>query len=170
MSMCRSRTSLVVLGFLASCWIGCLGQPRDSGPKTYPVEGVVLQKGQPVEGATVTFMQPDGKNSSVGKTDSQGHFTLTTVRGSQGAVPGPYQVSIVKFEASTAAPAAGTSDKDYVPPTPGAAIPTAPAAPKNLLPAKFSNPTTSGLLATVKETPENKFEFSVDELPPAEQK
>jgi hypothetical protein len=65
------------------------------GPKLVPVEGVVLLDGKPVEGATVTFISEDGKNSFSGSTDATGHFDLQSGE-KHGAFPGNYKVTVVK--------------------------------------------------------------------------
>jgi len=72
--------------------IGC------GGPKGLPsVKGTVLYKGQPVQGATVSFVSDDGR-MSVGTTDDKGQFSLST--GTQpGAPPGRYRVGVVKRSA-----------------------------------------------------------------------
>jgi hypothetical protein len=65
------------------------------GPKAVPVEGVVKFDGAPVEGATVTFVTSDGKQSASGQTDASGHFSLSTST-VPGAYPGDYKVVVVK--------------------------------------------------------------------------
>jgi hypothetical protein len=65
------------------------------GPKAVQVEGVVKLDGAPVEGATVTFVTADGKQSASGLTDASGHFSLSTANAS-GAFPGDYKVLVVK--------------------------------------------------------------------------
>ena len=75
--------------------LGCSG-----GHGTATVAGTVLYKNQPVDGATVNFLpKGEGPNAKPahGKTDSSGHFTLTTYFGPAeqlaGALPGEYAVS-----------------------------------------------------------------------------
>ncbi|MDB5308321.1 MAG: hypothetical protein JWO38_2523 [Gemmataceae bacterium] len=60
-----------------------------------PVSGVVKLDGAPVEGATVTFVTEDGKQSATGFTDASGNFTLTT-DAKAGARAGHYKVVVVK--------------------------------------------------------------------------
>jgi hypothetical protein len=71
-----------------------------------PVEGVVLLDGKPVEGATVTFISDDGKNSFSGSTDATGHFDLQSGE-KHGAFPGDYKVTVVK---NTSKPGAESID------------------------------------------------------------
>src|SRR5262245_60707077 len=69
------------------------------------ISGTVLYKGQPVDGATVTFLpkseEPTAK-AAHGKSDSRGHFTLTTYFSPDdqpaGAMPGDYAVTITKID------------------------------------------------------------------------
>jgi hypothetical protein len=76
-------------------------------------------------------------------TDAQGRFELSTHVGAgkfkPGIVPGKYSVAIAKLDT--------------------ASIATTLAPPKNLLPKKYADPKTSGLVAEVVEGRENDFEF-----------
>jgi hypothetical protein len=60
----------------------------------------VTLNGKPLVGATVTFLPVAAKgsvqagNSSLGKTDEDGHYSLQTTRGANGARVGKYRVSI----------------------------------------------------------------------------
>lgn len=129
-------------------------------PKTVAVTGKVTYNGQAVEGATVTFVSRQGTNSAVGLTDATGQYKLTTFAKDDGAVPGEYQVKIIKTEAPPAAgPAVSDEDPNYVPPE---EMGPEPAAPKNLLPAKYADPNSSGLSATVTESAaKNVFDFQL---------
>src|SRR5688500_11876299 len=81
-----------------------------SGHGTASVSGTVLYKGQPVEGATVIF-HPQGAAATArpaqGKSESGGHFTLTTYFGPSdqpaGALPGDYKVTVSKIDEPTGA-------------------------------------------------------------------
>src|SRR5438105_276136 len=67
--------------------------------KLNPVEGTVIYKGQPLEGATVSFhpQAPDKPNPtpSTGVTDAEGKFTLKT-GDYDGAPAGDYVVTLIK--------------------------------------------------------------------------
>ena len=135
--------------FLAGMFVftlGCepSGPPR---PKTYPVTGVVTYKGEPVAGANLNFQLADGSSYSMAITDASGGYSLQTFEPGDGALPGEYHVGISKYEQSVAS--GGTSDDDYIPPEEQQVVPYA----GNLLPAKYSVPQTSGLVASVKEEP-----------------
>jgi hypothetical protein len=66
------------------------------GPSLKPVTGVVKLDGNPVEGATVSFISDDGKNVFTGFTDSSGSFKLANSENKAGVVPGNYKVTVVK--------------------------------------------------------------------------
>jgi hypothetical protein len=74
---------------LASC---------SSGSSLEPVEGQVLHKGQPVQGALVTFHPKDGDDIKAqrptGQTREDGRFTLTTGQ-TAGAPAGEYVVTVI---------------------------------------------------------------------------
>jgi len=157
---------LVALSLVLGCSSG-----GSSFPKTYPASGTVTVNGKPVNGATVNFFPVDGKGSSVGTTDASGKYTLTTYRSNDGAPPGQYKVSIVKYDAANPAPAAaalpagqlasGDLPADYAPPKEGAGA-IAPPAPKSEIPAKYNNAETSGLRGLVDATsPDNTNNFDL---------
>ena len=65
-------------------------------PSLVPVNGIVTMDGQPVAEIIVTFT-PTGEtlgNGAIGGTDTTGRFTLSDVRGDQGAHVGEYKVSL----------------------------------------------------------------------------
>jgi hypothetical protein len=70
------------------------------GRRFVPVSGTVTMDGKPVAKATVTFMPVAEKKSleagesSTGKTNENGQFTLTSSRGKNGALVGKHRVSI----------------------------------------------------------------------------
>jgi hypothetical protein len=127
-------------------------------PKTAPVSGVVTYKGQPVEGATITFFAQPGKGrGAVGSTDASGQFTMTTFQPKDGAIPGSYRVSISKMDME-GAPAEGG------PPTGGkkgeGGEPFSGIA-KDLLPTKYKDAGKSGLTAEVKEDGAKDLKFEL---------
>jgi hypothetical protein len=65
---------------------------------TVDVSGTVKLNGQPLSGALVTF-RPEGATGDLGgagKTDAEGKYTLTAVRGGKGVLPGEYRVIVSK--------------------------------------------------------------------------
>jgi len=158
--------ALVVIGVVFS--LGCPQQGADR-PKTFPVSGTVTLNGQPVEGAIVTFVPTAGGKGATGRTDASGKYTLTTFASGDGAVPGQYNVKIVKFETTGTEAAAGPGgaemDEEAYTAAQDAAQEggeeEAAGAPKNLLPEKYADPATSGLKATVKEG-DNTIDFALE--------
>ncbi len=136
---------------------GCAGPAGDPNrPKTVPVSGTVTYNGDPVEGATVTFMtdSAEGKGA-VGRTDASGHFTLMTFEPGDGAVPGNYKVTVTKTKTE------GTlSEEEANKYLERGENPPAPAV-TDLLPEKYKSPETSGLTAEVTEGGENNFTFEL---------
>lgn len=112
---------------------GCNSKP--AGPPTVPVTGTVMMKQKPVEGASVIFYPVDTSGAIKpvqAVTDAEGKFTMKTfVAGSEykdGMQTGDYVVTVSKTE----------------PQPPGVYLP-----PKELLPAKFTQPQTSPFKETI---------------------
>jgi hypothetical protein len=86
--------SLLLLPFT---FLGC----GDSAPPTYKVTGVVTLDDKPVEGATVTFTPAGGgqdQKTAVGTSMAGGKYELTTFSGGDGALAGPYKVTVSKLQ------------------------------------------------------------------------
>ena len=116
-----------------------------AGPETYPVGGVVMMDGQPVQDATVSFDPVGGTARALGAqavTDDDGRFSMQTHIGNNqfqaGLRPGQYGVTIIKLQQAT----------------------EMRGRPRDLLPKKYGSADTSGLAATVKAEP-NEFEFTL---------
>jgi hypothetical protein len=97
--VCTSRLWWLSLAALVSAGCG------SDNPDLVPVTGSVTMEGQAVAEVIVTFT-PTGEtlgNGSLGGTDTSGHFTLTDVRGSEGAYVGEYKVSLYPTPSSDTA-------------------------------------------------------------------
>lgn len=132
------------VGYLGICVLGCfllLTGCGDSHPNTIDVTGKVFHNGQPVDGANVVFTS-DGPLAT-GVTDAQGKFTLRTFSDGDGAIAGAHRVTITKNVSETSTP-----DNPY---------PTV----KNMLPARYAQPDSSGLTADVGADKENMFRFDL---------
>lgn len=131
------------VGYLGLWVIGCFALTGcgDSHPDTVDVTGEVFHNGQPVDGANVVFTS-DGPIAT-GITDAQGKFTLRTFRDGDGAIAGMHRVTITK---NISAPS-----------TPEDPYPTV----KNMLPAQYARPDSSGLTADVSAEKENVFRFDL---------
>ncbi|MFV0444043.1 MAG: carboxypeptidase regulatory-like domain-containing protein [Planctomycetaceae bacterium] len=75
---------------------GCGGGSDPTLPTLVPVTGVVLQQGQPLTGAIVTF-EPLAGSLSSGATNEEGRFELQYSADLLGAVPGMHTVRISKM-------------------------------------------------------------------------
>lgn len=138
------------------------GCNKSDGPATVKAAGQVTHKGQPVEGATVTFVPPSGKGAAVGMTDAAGRFRLMA-SGRDGALPGAYKVTVTKTDAAAAAAPQATdaeamrkADMQGM----GAAA-KADAKPKDLLPGKYSAIDQTPLTAEVPEGGKTDFAFDL---------
>jgi hypothetical protein len=132
---------------------GCTSKPER--PQTYPITGTVIWKGQPVEAARVVFVPTaPGVEAAAGITDAQGKYKATTYGGGDGAQAGEYRVKVSKY--------------DNQPPTAEEQQPELPyeeevkiyaederrfPPAKNLLPTKYEDEATSGLVHTVTNSP-----------------
>jgi hypothetical protein len=147
------RTSRLILGI--TCWgalllFGC-GSGAPAPPKTVPVSGTVYLNGEPLAGAEVRFIREGF--SSFGETGADGRFELV-----QGAVPGQNTVSVSKIEGGSGIELDPESGMDAgqleamrmgTEGTPGAT--SVPELPRQLIPAKYSDPSTSKLTYPVPE-------------------
>lgn len=148
----------LVLVFALGC--GSSGEPVNF------VQGTVTMDGVPLADATVSFSPMAGGTgkAAVGMTDAKGVFKLSPVQGAvgSGASAGDYEVSITKdAKAAEEDPEAWKTDPNYGKET---TSPTAVAKIKSEVPVAYSNPSTSGLVATVKPGSNSgiKFELKKD--------
>lgn len=153
------------------CLIACLVSAacdQTHRPATFPVHGKVTYRGQPVSGASVTFLAPGAPRLATGVTDDQGNFQLSTYHANDGAVPGTHVVTVRKFSnsiSSEAQPeaAANAAADDPIDP---AAVERSMAdsarrleTARSLLPIKYANHQTSDLR---KEVVAGSNEINID--------
>lgn len=154
-----SRLILAFASLASVCLlvVGCSSSGKGV-PKASPVTGEVTYQGKAVEGADVTFSpateKPESRAAS-GKTDAAGKYSLKTYYDPQheltGALPGEYKVTVIKKQAGTDQAAMMEAMKT------GKPIPI----PKDLLPAKYAVPTTSGLIYTVLSNEKNELKIEL---------
>lgn len=90
-----------------------------SGRRTYAVDGEIhFSDGQPaveLVGGSVEFDLIGGKTSARGRIDSEGHFTMTTFKPNDGALPGKHRVLIMQpvMTADAKNPPADVIDRKY---------------------------------------------------------
>lgn len=124
---------------------GC-GGIKDA-PQLAPVDGTVTWQGNPLSDASIAFT-PDSGPIAIGKTDSDGHFVLST-QGRPGAAIGEHRVTVQAFETPSEASKVGPDGESLIEPT-------------SRIPAKFGEIANSGLTATVsRKASENKFTFDL---------
>ncbi|QDV70435.1 hypothetical protein Poly24_41590 [Rosistilla carotiformis] len=140
---------LVPAGFLTGC-----SQPA-SVNGVVPVTGTILHKGQPVAGATVTFVPNLEGRACSGATDENGHFEVTTLQPGDGAIPGRYNVLVAKSEVEGAL----SEDEALEYMKKHGKEPTITV--KDLLPIKYKRRSSSDLMAEVGEGEENDFTFDL---------
>jgi hypothetical protein len=143
---------VVCLGIVSTVVLGC--SSNDGERPTAPVKVVVKYKGNPVEGAMVTFISMEAPQPAVGRTDASGNCSLTTYKTNDGAIVGGNIVTISKQDIDkTNIKPLKPEDADLIGVAP---IPTL----KNLLPAKYALPGTSGLKEDVKKG-SNSFTYEL---------
>jgi len=131
--------------------LGCGGS---NTPETAPVEGTVLYKGQPVEGANVSFFTEGAPRAGYAVTDGSGKFVISTFGARDGAIVGDHVVTVSK--AGEQAPAVSSTQ----PPKPEemmkSYLQNYKQKPENKLPAKYASKEQSPLKFTVvKDVPNN---------------
>src|SRR5262249_51114436 len=116
---------LVIVGLASGC-------SRKSGMETAPVSGKVTYRGKAVPTGTVMFVPGEGP-AAAGEIGSDGSFKLMTSSAGAGAGTGTHKVTITALQGM------------------GDALPEQrKATPPPLVPAKYLNGETSGLVAEVK--------------------
>ena len=156
----KKNLLLSVFWFVALvCLTGC-GPSNPMG--VVKVTGKVTMDGLPVEGARVSFVpvsEADGKLAS-GTTNSEGVYSLTTAGAGEvmGALPGSYQIMIVKNER------VGEPEPNAdVPPEERPVVDSYTLARIiKHLPVKYERASSSGLSATVEKSGKNVFDFNLE--------
>jgi hypothetical protein len=153
-----------MLGLAAACGITLvfvLGCGDDQGlGRRYTVHGRVFYRSVPLQVGRITFHPIDtaGTARAATGTIQNGYYTLSTIGGDDGALPGRYRVAIVarsaepsQFQPIVAGGAARHSD-----------VIRATRRAKDLIPAKYMSPRLSPLTREVKaET--NRFDIELED-------
>jgi len=135
------RLSTILTALLAG---GC-GSDR---PVVLPVSGVVTLEGKPVADAAVVLTSKNGGRPASGQSDNEGRFKLTTFDLNDGAVPGEHVAVVVKKQliVNGVAPVQNEDRERNSVSTPTLGYNT---TVKWLVPPKYADPTTSGLIFSV---------------------
>ena len=152
--MTRPSCVLVcVIALVAPLLPGC-GQTANLHRAT----GTVRYKGQPVEGAIVTFRCDEQSKIATGTTDLEGRFELNTYSAGKGAVAGTHKVTVTKFSAP-----AGVSNVSSMEEMVKAANKpqTASGTQMNQLPKRYEKPETSLLEFEVSSGGPNDFQIEL---------
>ena len=96
-----NHTSLFIValfGTLLLFVVGCGETLPPDMPKLYPTKVVIIQDGQPLEGANVQLLpkDPDSRWAAAGRTDSSGAVDFFTEGRYRGVPEGDYQVTVSK--------------------------------------------------------------------------
>ncbi len=150
--MNRRLLQLLGCALLAVC--GC--SSGDEGPPTYPVSGTVTLKGTPMADADIIFV-PDGEGAQAafGKTDAAGSFKLN-------AVEGKYKIKVSKLDTPKKAGSgkvfsSSEEEQEVYNPSDGDKV----VVSKNLVPKKYTDHNSSGLVHTVPKSP-STFDIKLD--------
>jgi hypothetical protein len=158
-----NRTAKLPLLVLVTVGIVQSGCSYSSRPPTYPVTGTVTLQGKPVAGAAITFVPTgDAGEAASAISDSEGKYALTTWQAGDGARSGEYRVKISKQEQRIVDPSKMVQNlsieeeqKIYV----ESKKPAPPA--KRLIPSKYDNDQTSGLIHKVDNKP-TTFDIKIE--------
>jgi hypothetical protein len=146
--------------------VGC---GDDSGlPKRYPVSGTVTYNGKLLEKGNINFA-PDGPGGrAAGGSIVDGRYSLTTQDPDDGAVPAKYKVSVVskstdtsKIDLKIKGATSEDAKKAIAAVFPQKVAAKAAAKAKNLIPAKYNSPETSGLTFEVKPQSNSGVDFDL---------
>ncbi len=145
------RPLVVILVGVTSCIAGC---GKQSGIRTAPVSGTITYKGQPVEGATVSFIPDGAERPATAISTAGGKYELATLD-LDGAMPGKYTVLVRKAEVAAASTEPVSMEEALK-------LNSRPAtAPKDLVPAKYGDPSRSPLKFEVKTGQKNVFDIQL---------
>jgi hypothetical protein len=137
----KRAVAFLLLTLLAGSGVSCSGERV----RLYPVRGQILYKGRPVDRAVVVFHpldeQPSGAQKPIAYTDADGRFSLTTDRPGDGASAGEYAITVELREKTQTG-----VEKVHG---------------RNLLPARYSKPESSGLRWRVQEGPNEPPPFNL---------
>lgn len=155
------RAGFVAILLFAAA-VGC-------GPRVvrYPVAGIVTLDGQPVKGASVTFM-PRGKGRpGIGETGAEGRFTMKDAGMHDGLPPGDYDVLVMLAlwsKSKTTKIPIGPPDENGNPTDLVEVVDVPPYVTKWIVPERYSDLTSSGLSASITK-PVHDLELTLTTAP-----
>jgi len=131
---------LLALAALATIAGGCKRNPR-----VVPVSGVVYYNDNPLPYGTIMF-QPDKGQPASGEIQPDGTFKLSSYGPDDGAVPGQHSVSVSCYAGQRPAPEKAEQQGDG-------------SLGKLLIPLRYTRLASSGLMAEIKDEPNQTIEF-----------
>jgi hypothetical protein len=146
-SVCnRRRLGGIVLACVALAITGCGGRTKDKWlakqPRLFKARGRVTWNGEPAHGVLVSLKSLRHDTIATGLTNDRGEFVLTSYRNGDGAAAGEHAVTITKT--------VEMQDKN------------GNSVTFNLMPLKYEDRDSSGLVATIAENNNNVLEFEVE--------
>ena len=123
---------VIVSLFFSTAGCGSGDEWTTKRPKVYRAQGVVKLDGKPLDEATVIYLSQSNNVSAQGVTDKNGTFTLTTYDANDGAVEGKHKVVITKRTYEKRKTKYDSPEESSI-----------ALIPKELLPTKYSLPTTT---------------------------
>ena len=155
---------MVLASFSLLILVGC----ANPDARFVRVEGTVTLNGEPVEGAVITFLSTvaDG-DSAAGNTDANGRFTMTSSSAAgagTGVLPGEYTVVISKRDVPPDPDGAAyeRGDIDYNELQRRRAARGMASAPSvELIPMRYTRPSTTDLRASVQPGRNAPFNFDL---------
>jgi len=158
MKLPAMKNSRLFVLFVSCCpfVLAACGQGISDQPRVVRVSGVLTQKGNPVEGATVGFNTPGAPRAATGKTDADGKFQLSTFGDNDGAVPGEHVVTVIKLNPELQQKPEESAD-DYTTRMLGK------NPSKSLLPQQYASPQSSPLKVTISaDGPNENLELKIE--------
>ena len=148
------------LACLAAALAGPLAGCGKRGPALAEVSGTVTLDGQPLERGTITF-EATGLRPATAKILDGRIVEATTHRPNDGVPVGHQRIAVF----SRAEPVAAKPGPTTEPALPGAAAFPPSMAGRSLLPARYNDPATSGLSATIRPG-QNTLSLELHRQPP----
>lgn len=154
--MQKYRLVLTAINPVVFCaiFVGCSqGGDRwtNSRAPVYKATGRVMLDGQPLEGVQVVLHSQELNLSATGRTDQFGRFSLTTYNEGDGFVEGTHPVSLSKRVWEEKPTRYDSPDE-----------PQKALVPKELLPKRYTDASTSRLTAKIEKRGRNQMEFLLD--------
>ena len=165
----EKREGKALPGLAAACGLalvlvlGCGGD--DGMGRRYPVHGRVMYRSQPLEIGRITFHPLDATGTPRDATGTvrDGSYTLSTIGGNDGALPGNYRVTIAAYSAvpTKLQPIVKGGAARPFDVMSKAAMMKAARQAKSLIPTKYMSPRRSPLTREVKAQT-NRFDFELE--------